>query len=174
MPLISIWLLPSEEDENYFKSIIDDLGQKYQAPSFTPHLTIYGDVTAEPEVAYQATKDSIQEIQPFTLSGDKLNYTDLFFKTVVVEIQENPILTIIYRRLKDKLGQYGEYGLKPHLSLIYKELSEEKKQEIIRGVNVKKDFTVNRIVVAMPGNLEKGWYDIEKWQVLFTERLGNL
>lgn len=174
MQQISIWLIPSEEDEKYLKSIIDDLGRKYQAPSFTPHLTLYGNVNTEPEIAHQAVKESTQEIPPFTLSVDKLNYTDLFFKTVFIEIQENEILNTLYQRLRNKLGQYGKYSLKPHISLIYKELSEEKKQRIIKGLNIKRDFTVNRMVVVTSGNTEKGRYDVERWRVLFTEKLSNL
>lgn len=173
MQVISIWLVPSEEDEKYLKDIIDELGQKYQAPSFTPHLTTYGDINIEPEIAHQAAKESIKGIQPFTIIVDKLNYTDFFFKTVFIKFRDHETLNAIYQRLKDKLGQHGEYILKPHISLIYKKLNEEKGKEIIQSLNVKNDFTINKIVAVTPGNVEKGWYDVENWQVLFAEKFGS-
>jgi len=40
--MYAIWLSLEKKDEEILQSIIDDLGKKYDAPSFKPHITIYG------------------------------------------------------------------------------------------------------------------------------------
>jgi hypothetical protein len=37
---VSFWLIPSEEDRVFFQAIIDTISQEYDAPAFTPHVTI--------------------------------------------------------------------------------------------------------------------------------------
>ena len=47
MNKFSVWLVPQKDDEKYLSNIIEDLGAKYSAPTFTPHLTLLGDVEIE-------------------------------------------------------------------------------------------------------------------------------
>ena len=42
MIMHAIWLIFSKSDRDYLKNIIDKISEKYQAPKFEPHITIYG------------------------------------------------------------------------------------------------------------------------------------
>ncbi|NEQ22951.1 MAG: cyclic phosphodiesterase-like protein, partial [Microcoleus sp. SIO2G3] len=46
---VSFWLIPSDEDRSYFQEIINTLAQEYDAPAFTPHVTIYSGEYAQEE-----------------------------------------------------------------------------------------------------------------------------
>ncbi len=73
---VSFWLIPSEEDRGFFQEIIDTLSQEYDAPSFTPHVTIY----------------SGEYAPGLSLKVDKLLYTGEFTKTLFVQFQSSEIL----------------------------------------------------------------------------------
>ncbi|MFB5605801.1 MAG: hydrolase, partial [Nitrosarchaeum sp.] len=38
----AIWLTFSKNDRDYLKKIIDQIAEKYNAPKFEPHITVYG------------------------------------------------------------------------------------------------------------------------------------
>ena len=38
----AIWLTFSKGDREYLKKIIDEISEKYHAPKFEPHITVYG------------------------------------------------------------------------------------------------------------------------------------
>lgn len=40
----SVWLEPSIKDAKYISKIIKQLGRKYGAPLFAPHITVYGNI----------------------------------------------------------------------------------------------------------------------------------
>lgn len=171
MQLISLWLGFSDEDEKLLRDVVKSLGDKYDAPIFTPHLTIYGDARTEIEIMKQAALESIKDIKPFQISVDKLNYSEAFFKTVFIEFKESEFLNMISNRLQGKLSKYGNYTFKPHVSLIYKKLTDEIKKDIIKQVSIKDKFTVSKIVLVVPGNNKDDWYDVLDWRVLVTFRL---
>ena len=69
---VSFWLIPSEEDRSFFQNIIDTLAQEYDAPAFTPHVTIYsGEYTADESLA-ELIENATQRVQSFSLRVDKL------------------------------------------------------------------------------------------------------
>ncbi|MFN3655557.1 MAG: hypothetical protein ACK4TO_09610, partial [Candidatus Nitrosotenuis sp.] len=41
----SVWLEPAIKDAKYISKIIKQLGKKYDAPLFSPHITLYGNIT---------------------------------------------------------------------------------------------------------------------------------
>jgi len=40
-----IWLLPTELDQSYLSPTIQSLGEKYEAPAFDPHCTLFSPFT---------------------------------------------------------------------------------------------------------------------------------
>ncbi len=60
---VSFWLIPSEEDRAFFQKMINRLGQEYDAPSFTPHVTIYsGEYTPNDNIA-ELIEKSTKEVK---------------------------------------------------------------------------------------------------------------
>lgn len=170
MQMISVWLITSDEDKVYLSEIIKDLGNKYGAPLFQPHLTAYGGANTSVDEAIQAAKDAIFGIKPFKITVDKLNYSEDYFKTVFIEFNEHDLLTIINQRLAEKLAKYGDYTFKPHMSLIYKKMSDEKKKEAVSSLNIKNDFTISGVVVIIGDNAQTR-EGVESWRILFKQDL---
>ena len=40
----SIWAEPAKKDAKYLSQIIHMLGEKYHAPTFLPHITVYSEI----------------------------------------------------------------------------------------------------------------------------------
>ncbi|NER51988.1 MAG: hypothetical protein F6J92_36170 [Symploca sp. SIO1A3] len=97
---VSFWLIPSEEDRAFFQKMIDSLGQEYDAPSFTPHVTIYsGEHTPDDNIA-ELIEKSTKEVKSFSLRVEKLEYTEEFTKTLFVQFLPCAILTHISENIR--------------------------------------------------------------------------
>ncbi len=166
--IFSIWLLPAKKDNEYLSKIIKDLSYKHGAPVFIPHLTIYGGkLQLDPEKAKKIVVESIRSVKPFTIEVDKLNQSENFWKTVFIEIKMNKYLERIYQNLRKKLIIYNDYELKPHMSLIYKNLSTSERINIINSLKIKNKYTINEIAI----NSYLAHYEIENWRLLSTSPL---
>ena len=164
---VSFWLIPGEEDRAFFQDIIDNLAKEYDAPVFTPHVTIYsGEYTPEESPA-ELLENAIQGIQSFSLRVDQLLYTDQFTKTLFVQFYPNPILTQISKTLHNCSKHPSEFALNPHLSLIYQYLSEEIKKNLITQLSLpKSEICFNEVRAISTRNKVKGWEDVVKWEVI--------
>jgi 2'-5' RNA ligase len=80
---VSFWLIPSEEDREFFQEIIDTLSQEYDAPAFTPHVTIYSGEYTPDESTAELIEKATQDVQGFSLKVDKLLYTRGIYQDVI-------------------------------------------------------------------------------------------
>lgn len=164
--LYSFWLLPEEQDNNYLQQIISSLAKGYDAPVFQPHLTLFGLAELSEEDAIGVTNYAALDNVASKAIVKKLNYTsDLFFKTVFIEIENNPTLTTLNGRFEEKIGHLHDYTFDPHISIIYKKISDKTKKEIISKTHVKDSFLMNRVVTVYCGDTEQDLYDI-KWNIV--------
>lgn len=170
--LYSICLIPQQEDKKYLDGIIVNLAKKYGAYPFIPHLTIYGGVVAPEHEIKEAVDWSLVGIKPLTIQVNKLDYSDIFSKTLFIEMKMNPTLQSIHQKLQERLKKYRDYLLKPHISLIYKNgLANEEKKKIIDSLDLKKEIMINRCtIIAVPKEfiLEE---DVNDWQIVYDVKI---
>ncbi len=102
-------------------------------------------------------------MQPFQVEVDKLNYSDNFWKTIFTEIKMNSQLQKIYINLRKELLNYHDYILKPHMSLIYKKLSNRQKEEIVNNIIIKNQFTLDKIAICSFEDHDK----VDRWKLVF-------
>ena len=133
---VSFWLIPSEEDRAYFQGLINTLAQKYDAPTFTPHVTIYSGEYAPEESPTALIEKATQGVQGFSLRVDKLLYTDEYTKTFFVQFNPSLSLSQISETLRNSSQKPSDFALNPHLSLIYKHLSEVIKQGLMTNLSL--------------------------------------
>lgn len=132
---VSFWLIPSEEDRAFFQEIIDTLAQNYDAPVFTPHVTIYSGEYTPDEAIAQLIEKATPGIQSFSLSVEQLLYTDQFTKTLFVQFKPSSTLSTISETLRSSSKKPSNFALNPHLSLIYQYLNEEIKKDLIASIS---------------------------------------
>lgn len=112
---LSFWLVPAAEDRTYFQEIIDSLAQEYDAPTFTPHVTIYSGEYEAVEAVESIIKQATQGIQSFSLKVEQLLYTKEFRKSLFVQFYQNSTLTQISETLGSFSKTTSKFTLNPHL-----------------------------------------------------------
>ncbi len=160
--MFAVWLLPNTEDIEYLNGIIKNLSQRYSAPEFVPHITVYGLVDPSLEVLEECVKNSISDSKPFIVKKSGIDYSDDIWKTIFINIKPNSSLISINKKLARKLGQYARYEFMPHISLIYKKIDDAEKKKIIDSLKIKNEFTIDKIAI------QKFSENVHEWEIIRT------
>ena len=169
---VSFWLIPSEEDREFFQEIIDTLSQEYDAPAFTPHVTIYSGEYTPDESTAELIEKATQDVQGFSLKVDKLLYTEEFTKTLFVQFHPDAILSRISETLARRAKKPSDFELNPHLSLIYQHLREEIKKNLTTSISLpKSEVFFNEVRAISTPEKVQGREDVENWKVICNRKL---
>lgn len=156
----AIWFTFSKKDREYLKKIIDEISDKYHAPKFEPHITVYGlidyDLSLIDNIANEVTKDC----KSFFVNKSEILQSENLWKTIYIELKTNDQLEEIHKNLKKYFEKISKYEFKPHISLIYKILTKDQKIKIINELDIKEEFMVDKLVV------QKFFSEIEKWKIV--------
>lgn len=169
---VSFWLIPSKEDRAFFQQIIDTLSQEYDAPAFTPHVTIYSGVYESDELLPALVEKAIQGVQQFSLKVAQILYSDEFTKTLFVQFNSSEILSRISETIENRSKKPSGYTLNPHLSLIYKQISEETKRNLANSLTLpKSEVLFDEVTVISASERVQRREDVESWKVILTRKL---
>ena len=137
----SVWLIPEDEQCCQLQSIISKLSDRFNAPDFIPHVTIYcGEVESLDKVK-DVLDSFVQQALPITLDVKGMNATERLFQTLFVTFDENAALKDLYAKIANGLPHSGDDQLKAHLSLLYKDMPLEEKKALIDEI----DLSLSRI-----------------------------
>ena len=156
----AIWLTFSKNDRDYLKKIIDEISEKYNAPKFEPHITVYGLIDSEMRLIDSIAKEVILNCNSFLIKKSEILQSDELWKTVYIELKMNNQLELIHKNLKKHFEKISKYEFKPHISLIYKILPIEEKIKIINEFDIKSEFMIKKLVV------QKFFPEVEKWKIV--------
>lgn len=171
---IAFWLIPSQEDLAYFQEIIDTLAKAYDAPTFTPHVTIYSGEYEPNQSLESLIEQATLNIQNLSLKIDKISYTEEFTKSLFVQFHQSSILSRISETLRSRIKIPSKFILNPHLSLIYQHLNQEIKKELITKISLSKsEVFFNEVRVISTSHKVGTREDVEMWKLLFTKHLQN-
>jgi len=165
--MFAVWLLFGKEDTRYLENIIKDLAAQHNSPFFMPHLTVYGLVDINLETLDNLILESIKDIKPFLVEKYSISYSDDFWKTLFIEIKQNLHLNRVNEKLKNGLSKFSNYEFLPHISVIYKKMTENEQEFIAQNINVKNDFLVSKIVIHEFSN------NVEDWKIIKEYDLGG-
>ena len=163
--MFAIWFLFGKEDNNYLEHIIKDLATQYHSPFFIPHITVYGLVNTNIETIDNLILESIKDVKPFLIEKNSINYSDDFWKTLFIEIQQNQYLNSINKKITNGLSKFSNYEFSPHISIIYKKMNENEKKFIVRNLNVKNNFLVSKIVIHEFSNNIVDWRIVKEYEL---------
>jgi 2'-5' RNA ligase len=149
--MYAIWLTFSQNDKKYLRKIITNIAKKYHAPEFEPHITIYGLIDIEINLIKKILKKIARNNKSFITTKTKILQSNNLWKTIYIELENQKEFTKIYQNLKE---------FNPHISLVYKILSSTEKIQIINQLDIKKEFTIEQIVIL------KFFPEIEKWEII--------
>ncbi len=164
----AIWFTFSKRDREYLKNIIDEISEKYHAPKFEPHITVYGLIDSEINEIDKIVKEAILSQNSFLVKKSEILQSEELWKTAFIELKSNEQMELIHKNFKKYFDKVSKYEFKPHISLIYKILSIEEKIKIINNLNIKNEFQINKLVI------QKFSPDIKKWKIIKEYNLKDI
>jgi hypothetical protein len=127
---LSYWLIPDEPYANEFSKIIKHFANKYNAPGFEPHVTLYSVKKEEQDYNSLLEKAAETVSAPIHLNVEKLSYSEVYTKTFYIDFFKTTEISDLKKTLVKLSGEHSDYRLLPHLSLIYCNMETEIKEKI--------------------------------------------
>ena len=133
--VIAYWLIPCEPACSFFQRIIIDLALRYNAPIFEPHVTVH--VGADhADAAAQALEKAASECELVKQTPLRIDQSSEFIKTLFVQFAMTAELRNINGIIRHSANDSSHYELKPHLSLLYKNLPAATRSELAASITV--------------------------------------
>ena len=160
---VSFWLLPQPQDRAYLQNVMAPLATRYNAPSFSPHLTV---ARLQVPDQFQPFLAKLISVPPtLSLATQGLAHSPEFFRTVYIRTALETHLVALRQSLYRLWPDNPVKPFLPHISLIYKNLESAERQAIIRSLNVKKRFIFDTLAVVCP-QTQGEWMAVETWQTI--------
>ena len=171
--VIAYWLIPSEPAHSFFQRIVNDLARRYDAPVFEPHVTVH--VGADhAHAAKKAVGDAARYRKLSGLTPLGIDQSDEFIKTLFVQFAPSAELRRINVGIREAANNSLQYELKPHLSLLYKNLAAATRRELAASINVPLcEVTFDAIKAVRCVSPTKSRTDVEAWQVVAAASLSG-
>jgi hypothetical protein len=169
--IVTYWLVPAEPARQYFAGLIAEFAQRFEAPVFEPHVTLYT-ANAEKEDAVAVLDRALVGAGPCCLKIAGIGHSEKFTKTLFVQFDPDESVSTLSAKIRSASAGHRDYELNPHLSLIYKTIAAEQKAQIAAGLSVPfADVTFDSVkAVLSPAKIESR-QDVEAWRVVAHQKL---
>lgn len=161
----SINILPAGEEYNRFETLIIKLAEEYGAPLFAPHVTVLGQASPDEEAALKLVEKLVSNQQPFSVSLNKVDYQEYFFRALYVLAEKTEPLVKLHEKAKQFFGKKNEAEYMPHLSLLYGDFKPEIKEKIIKEIGREQPsvFEVKSLHLFRTEGEADEWYSVAEF-----------
>jgi 2'-5' RNA ligase len=171
--VIAYWLIPSEPAHSFFQQVINDLARRYDAPVFEPHVTVHVGAD-QADATEKALGEAVREFKHIVLTPLGIDQSDEFIKTLFVQFAMSVELQRFNEIIRSAVHDSSHYELKPHLSLLYKNLAAVTRRELVASVNVPfSEVTFDAIKAVRCMSPTKSGADVEAWHVVAAASLSD-
>ena len=158
--MVSIWLIPAPAAAQYLQGIINNLAATYQAPVFNTHCTLYSPTALPALEIKKILEKSANNMESFYVKKATISHTENIWKTIFIELLCSPELEQLQQAVISQFPKAQPYEFLPHISLLYKEIPDKKKEDIIRNLQVKNSFKMDKIAAMQTGPNVDNWATI--------------
>jgi hypothetical protein len=171
--VIAYWLIPSEPAHSFFQRMINDLARRCDAPVFEPHVTIH--IGADrADAAKNALGAAARECKLIGLKPLGIDQSDEFIKTLFVQFAMSAEPSKINGIIRRAANDWSQYKLKPHLSLLYKNLAAATRYKLAVSINVPlAKVTFDAIKAVRCISPTESGADVEAWRVVAAASLSG-
>ena len=171
--LYCLWLMPEGKAFDGLNHLIKGLAKDYGAVEFEPHLTLTTVPVSDLDDPEKALEALVNKSKPLTLKAPQIVTGNLFTQSVYLRFEDSPELKALHA-LSCKLLGIQQLDFYPHLSLIYKDLGEEIKQEIASEIKISlQNITFDRLEIIRSSPSVTCSADVQYWRVLTTHSLDS-
>jgi hypothetical protein len=168
---IAFWLVPAVSDRLYLGEIINRLADKYNAPSFMPHITLWSAKLARDESPQQILETATRGFTRFTLKATALDHGPDRFKSIFIRFNSDPLI-LFSNTLGSSCRTPGRFHLDAHLSLLYRQLSPAERKKIVCDLQtLQHPFHFDTVIATAPGPGQASFENVNLWQHVAEIRL---
>lgn len=169
--VIAFWLIPAEPAYSLYRGIIDDLARRYDAPVFEPHVTIH--VGADrTDLTETILEHAARECAGIILTPLGLDQSEKFIKTLFVQFALTPELQQLNEILRRSTHDPLKYEVKPHLSLLYKNMLVGTRRELAASITLPlSEIRFHALQAIRCVSPTQSAADVAAWQFLAATRL---
>lgn len=147
----SIWLCPDLSTASYFQSSIDDISRQQGTESFSPHVTLLGDIFAAPRRTEELCRRAFTQVPAVEVRTERLAMTDQFFMSLFIDLSLKPDMIELRHALAEALQLNIPKDFRPHLSLAYGLAGDARQSHfeyIQPSVSPGRQFFLDTVVIA--------------------------
>jgi putative hydrolase of the HAD superfamily len=153
--------------------MINNLARRYDAPVFEPHVTIHVGVD-DVDAARQALAHSARKCTRIRLKPIGIDESEEFVKTLFVEFAITPELRQLNEMIRRAARDSSQYELKPHLSLLYKNVATATRRELAVSVTLPLfEITFDAIQAVRCVSPTQTNADVEAWRAIAVTCLSD-
>jgi 2'-5' RNA ligase len=170
--VIAYWLIPCEPAHSFFQRIINDLARRYDAPVFEPHVTVHVGAD-QADAAAKALEKAASECELVRQTPLRIDQSDEFIKTLFVQFAMTAELGKINGIIRHSANDSSHYELKPHLSLLYKNLPAATRSELAASITVPfSEIAFDSLQAMRCVSPTQKRADVEAWELITSRILG--
>jgi putative hydrolase of the HAD superfamily len=170
--VIAYWLIPSEPARSYFQSLINHLARRYNAPQFEPHVTIYVGANCTNRVD-GVLSEAARGCERIVLRALEVGGSSEFIKTLFVQFAATTQLQQLNQSIHIAAQDSSDYQLGPHLSLLYKKMSNQDRRLLARSVESPfSEVIFDSLKAVRCISPTRSRADVEAWHVIAAKDLG--
>ena len=161
--VIAYWLIPVEPARSFFQGVINDLARRYDAPVFEPHVTVHVGAN-HADAAESAISEAARSGKRIKLKALGIGHSSEFIKTLFVQFALNTELRQLNEIIRDAAQDSSHYELKPHLSLLYKNMPALARRELAGSLKLPfSEVTFNSLKAVSCVSPPRSRADVEAW-----------
>ncbi|MGH7982312.1 MAG: hypothetical protein ACREFF_04095 [Candidatus Udaeobacter sp.] len=169
--VIAYWLIPAEPARSFFQRVINDLARRYDAPPFEPHVTIHVGANRA-TAAESALSKAARACTLIKLKALEIGHSSEFTKTLFVQFALSTEMRQLNEIIRDAAQDSFHYGLKPHLSLLYKKMPTVARRELMDSITVPfLEVTFDGLKAVRCVSSTRTRADVEAWRVVAATEL---
>eukprot|EP00403_Amphidinium_massartii_P002131 CAMPEP_0178377458 /NCGR_PEP_ID=MMETSP0689_2-20121128/3928_1 /TAXON_ID=160604 /ORGANISM="Amphidinium massartii, Strain CS-259" /LENGTH=203 /DNA_ID=CAMNT_0019997511 /DNA_START=68 /DNA_END=676 /DNA_ORIENTATION=+ len=148
----SVWMCPPADQGEKMHSLIKDLAVAFNAPAFSPHVTLLGNAPkGSEEDAKVLVAKLAANLQPFEVQVlAEISFQDTWNQNVLLFAEESEELLAANSKAKEVLrgepqgveASFAPPSRRPHMSLIYGDHSTERRELAVSWVKEKAPWAV--------------------------------
>ena len=136
------WLVPAAGPvRDRLAGVITRLAAEHAAPVFAPHVTMAGVVESSADAAARVLGRLVAGAPPFEVTLTAVGSEPEFFRSLYLRAEPDAILTALHEAAGRAWG-LDPVPYRPHLSLLYSRLPEERKPAIAGALGLTLPVTI--------------------------------
>lgn len=163
----SLWLMPSNNAYEQLSALIHELSGAHDTPVFEPHVTLLGGLQEKESGIVARTMKLAEVIEPFVINLTRIEHSNEHFRCLYYRVEKTIDVVYAYRQACDIFRVSEGKNYMPHLSVMYGDIPEKTKEQIIAGINavITMRFSVQHIdLFSTDGEVEK-WYKVKRFHL---------